>query len=472
MLLRRLDLEHIKCFAKCEIDFTLGGREPQRWVVIYGNNGMGKSTLLRAIGLALVGLPALNSLLPNASGWVRSGKKYATVRVLATKGPQDTSIGYPRTRPLDLRWRLVGSRPTRISSKLRPAESIFLDPPEDKYAQADVKLFTEQVSLEEHQRGWMIAGYGPFRRFSGASSEIWANMSPDGRAARLVTLFHEKAALSAAERWLRSLHHLRATGNATGRKKYDAVVDIISSGLLPEGVELAEVTPEDVLFRTQFSNHIPMSELSDGLRTVLSITLDLLRQVSLCFDLPTVTESSQGPGRHSCITAEGIVLVDELDSHLHPKWQRRIAGWLHSRFPNMQFIVATHSPLIATRVTSEDGMIIRLKNRTIGRGSFVVPESEPGISGLTADQILTGPSFGLDSTRDTLIESLIMELHRLRLAEKKGRLPRAKKERLRQLTFEFQRLAPPVADYAEIPKWDKQRRKVYDLAEKIRREGQ
>lgn len=472
MLVRKLELENVKCFAHREIDFTLGGgadEPPQRWIVIYGNNGMGKSTLLRSIGLALVGQPALNSLLPNAAGWVRAGKKHATVRVLASKGAHDRSIGAPRTRPLDLRWRLIGPRPVRFGGALQPAHSIVLDPGDDPSTIADAKLFTEQVSLDEPGRGWMIAGYGPLRRLSGASSEVWANMSPDGRAARLATLFHEKAALSTAELWLRKLHHLQSTGNATGRKQYQAVTDIISSGLLPEGVELADVTPDDVLFKTPFGSHIPMPELSDGLRTVLAITLDLLRQVSLCFRLSDVVES-RGPTKgHGIVTAEGTVLIDELDSHLHPTWQRRIASWLHSRFPNIQFIVATHSPLIATKVSEDHGMIVRLRTQTIGKGQFVVPEVEPGIMGLTADQILTGPNFGLESTRDTLTESLIHEIHQLRLAQKNRKLSPKEVDRLNQLSFKFDEIAPPVASHDQLEDWKREKAEIRQYSAKLRK---
>jgi len=469
MLVRKLRLENVKCFATREIDFTLGNDTPQRWVVIYGNNGMGKSTLLRAIGLALVGQPALNSLLPNASGWVRSGKKYATVQVTASKGPQDTSIGSPRARPLELYWRLVGPRPVTINNRDVAASSIVLDPGNIPNSKADAKLFTEQVSLDEHERGWMVAGYGPLRRLTGASSELSANMSPDGRAAGLVTLFHEKAALSAVELWLRALHHSRSTGNNAGKRQYDAVTEIISSGLLPEGVELADVSPDGVYFKTPFASQIPMAELSDGIRTVLAITLDLLRQISLRFKLTSVVEDASGSRTHGVVTAEGVVLIDELDSHLHPMWQRRIGEWLHTRFPNLQFIVATHSPLIATRVSEDHGIIVRLHTKTIGKGQFVVPNVEPGILGLTADQILTGPNFGLESSRDILTESLLHEIHQLRLAQRKGRLSTQDALRLEQLSFKFDEMAPAVSNHSEIEHWRRDGERLRKLTNQLKK---
>lgn len=465
MLLHTLELEHVKCFARSPIDFTLGTGEPQRWVVVYGNNGMGKSTLLRAIGLALVGQPALNSLLPNAAGWTRVGKKHASVRVSISKGPTDTSVGYPRTRNIDLEWHLVGDRPTRINNQQHAAHTIFLSGGKKAHERADAKLFTEQISLDEAQRGWLLAGYGPLRRLSGASSDLQATMAPDGRAARLATLFHEKAALSTAESWLRALHHSKAAGNAAGKRNYDAVTKILGSGLLPEGVELAEVTPTEVLFRTPFAPKIPMPELSDGLRTVLAITLDLLRHVASCFDLASVVEHDAGETPR--ITAQGIVLIDELDSHLHPSWQRRIGGWLHERFPNLQFIVATHSPLIATRVSEAHGMVIRLVSKRIGKGHFVVPEVEAGLLGLTADQMLTSPNFGLASTRDTLTEQLLVELHELRLRKGKGKLDKVERARLDQLSFQFDHIAAPADTFDERKAMQAKTERIHAYARKL-----
>jgi hypothetical protein len=63
------------------------------------------------------------------------------------------------------------------------------------------------IATDEEQRGWLLCGYGPHRRLTGASSDIAEQVPSHGRAARLMTLFHEKAALTSAERWLIELDH-------------------------------------------------------------------------------------------------------------------------------------------------------------------------------------------------------------------------------------------------------------------------
>ena len=407
MLVEDIWLENVKCFAPTtQIDLATGELGPHKWVVVYGDNGLGKSTLLRALGMALTGQPALNTLLPNAEGWVRDSASAAIVGITFRKGSGDKSGGGPRARSINVCWRFGSARPLQDGPLVYPAHSIDLV---DRYyshvldkrghrvtakqLDEDVKLFKEYIATDEPKRGWLICGYGPHRRLSGASSELVERIPPDGRAARLMTLFHERAALTSAELWLRKLHH-RASIEPHGpaHRRLDAVVQMINTGLLHGGVTLTEITPEGVYFKTPFSPRIPIDDLSDGYRTILALTLDLLRHVEYCFDIESVLETRDG---HAVITAEGVVLIDEIDAHLHPAWQKAIGPWLHSRFPNVQFIVATHSPLIATRVSETEGMVIRLVRRKKGKGEVVEAVTEEGTIGLTADQRLTGPDFGL-----------------------------------------------------------------------------
>lgn len=451
MLLQRVGLENIKCFgASTEVDFTHGRADgtPHKWVVLYGDNGTGKSTFLKSCALAMTGQPALNALLSSADGWVRGSQRFGNVTAVFTKSPQDRSIGQPRARPIGVRWTLVGGRSTTIDKRMWPAGSIFLWEGRSKAEKDDAKLLQAQIASDESGRGWMVCGYGPHRRLSGAASEISEQIPPDGRAGRLVTLFHEKAALTSSERWLRDLHH-RASLPGANQGTLDAIRRLLDEGLLPESVKLADITPDGVYFKTPYKDRVHIGDLSDGYRTVLSLAFDLLRHIAYCFDISDFIEVS---GSLTRVTAEGVVLIDEIDSHLHPSWQRTIGQWLHSRFPNIQFIVATHSPLIATRVAADQGLVVRLVPRTAGRSRYVGAEVTPGRIGLTADQNLTGPNFGLQSTRDPLVESLLAEISELRGRVKRHRTaPDA--EKLKQLEIQFQELAPAADAYQGIDDW-------------------
>ena len=80
---------------------------------------------------------------------------------------------------------------------------------------------------------------------------------------------------------------------------------------------------------------LPISCLSAGYQSILWMIMDIsYRLVTL------------NPGKHDLMGSKGIVLIDEIDMHLHPKWQWNIIEALKSVFPNIQFIIATHSPII------------------------------------------------------------------------------------------------------------------------------
>jgi predicted ATP-binding protein involved in virulence len=113
---------------------------------------------------------------------------------------------------------------------------------------------------------------------------------------------------------------------------------------------------------------------------------------------------------------EGIVLIDELDIHLHPTWQRTIAGWLRDQFPKMQFIVATHSPLIAAGA-GEDAVTYRfsLKN------NVAVFDKVPNISAWSVDRILESEAFGLVSAFSPETQEKIDKYHALKRKENQTR---------------------------------------------------
>jgi len=120
-----------------------------------------------------------------------------------------------------------------------------------------------------------------------------------------------------------------------------------------------------------------------------------------------------------------VVLVDEIDLHLHPKWQRELVGFLTERFPSTQFIATAHSPLI---VQAASGANIALLKR---EGDHVVIENNPEtIRGWSLDQILTSDLYGLETARPPDTEKLM--LRRRELLTKPG-LTKADKKKLEEI---------------------------------------
>ena len=127
---------------------------------------------------------------------------------------------------------------------------------------------------------------------------------------------------------------------------------------------------------------VPTIGLSDGYRSIMALAGDLVWRLIQAFP-----QSSQP------LHEEGVVLIDELDIHLHPLWQRDIALWLQQQFPHLQFIVATHSPLVASGA-GEEALTLQFKLE----GDKVQAMRIDKLAAMNVDRILESPAFGLVSS--------------------------------------------------------------------------
>ena len=89
---------------------------------------------------------------------------------------------------------------------------------------------------------------------------------------------------------------------------------------------------------------VEIEDMSDGYRSILSLTLELIRLMFSIFSTDTALNAINPVA--GTIALPGVVAIDEVDAHLHPAWQQRIGDWFVERFPETQFFVTTHSPII------------------------------------------------------------------------------------------------------------------------------
>jgi predicted ATP-binding protein involved in virulence len=116
---------------------------------------------------------------------------------------------------------------------------------------------------------------------------------------------------------------------------------------------------DDILGKTASGNWLPLKNLSDGYRGIVNLAADIAyRAIKLNPHL----------GERAVLDTEGIVLIDEIDMHLHPKWQRHIVSDLKKTFPKIQFIATTHSPFIVQSLNAEE--IINLDGEDIVEDPF------------------------------------------------------------------------------------------------------
>jgi hypothetical protein len=125
-------------------------------------------------------------------------------------------------------------------------------------------------------------------------------------------------------------------------------------GFLPHQARLESISSREVLFVDGNGFPVPVEELSDGYRSILSMTFELIRQLAATYGPKRVFH----PKDPTKVNVPGVVLIDEVDAHLHPTWQRRVGLWFREHFPKVQFIVTTHSPLVCQ--AAEVGTVWRL----------------------------------------------------------------------------------------------------------------
>jgi len=297
------------------------------WHVIIGDNGSGKSSVLRAIALALIGKENALAARQNWQEWITNGHDTAKV---------DLWIGYQQRSLFD-------DVPLQLVIK------------RDQYSATITtksRIKTRDIDESRIQPGFSAA-FGPFRRFTGGDKDYERLMRSNPRLAAHLSVFGEDIALSKALTWLKELNYKLLEKRKEGQLLEPLRQFINQAGFLPHEIRLTDISSEGVIFTDADNNRVPVENLSDSYRSILSMTFEIIRQLSLSYpkdDLFSLDATT--------ITLPGIVLIDEIDAHLHPEWQRRIGFWLTEHFPNIQFIVTTHSPLVCQAASK--GSIWRL----------------------------------------------------------------------------------------------------------------
>jgi hypothetical protein len=434
MYLREITLKNIKCFSELKLNFGTEGGGVRRWTALLGQNGVGKSTLLQAIAVPLAGPGATRELLPIAEGWVRQGEHYGEIDSVLLWTAGDAQLPrWPKTTPYNARFIVSGSNPDALPEVLsatdRPTVPTIIEwagmgdgRQREKINKQISRL--KKTAYAEGKPGWLACGYGPFRRLSGGSQDADKILYSGRRAARFVTLFREDAALTNATEWLIELHNTSRENDVASGRSLDFVKAAFESEFLLERTKL-HITARSALLQIEKREAVPFRNLSDGYRSMLALGIDLLRWLIQAFP-----ESADPLGQH------GVVLIDELDAHLHPRWQQRIGTWLLKKFPNLQFIVATHSPFLAQIAEPGGNVILMDTGREVKSRSDMA-----SVSTWRADQILT-ELFGLESTRSPEMERKFARYLALELKRRGGVLQEREQAEHRQLSLTFDPLPP------------------------------
>jgi uncharacterized protein (TIGR02646 family) len=298
---------------------------PMDWLMLIGENAAGKSSVLQALCLTLLGQAERDRLRLDARDFVKRG----------------TGAGF-----VELRFR-DGGPPRRL--RFRRSSRAF--------------------DCSDAAAAAPTMAYGATRLAPGPG------MTPGEAVAG--NLFNPFAPLTDAKAWLRKLT----------RAQFDYAARALKSLMALEQRTVRFRRSQAGILVRIFGAEVSLEQLSDGYQSVISLAADLM---------DTIQRDFHG----GMETAEGIVLLDELGAHLHPRWKMRIARALRQAFPRLQFVVTTHDPLCLRGLRNGETTVIE---RT-ARGRVFARTDLPPIEGMRVDQILQSEFFGLRSAMDPDVE--------------------------------------------------------------------
>jgi hypothetical protein len=305
--------------------------------LVVGANGSGKSTVLKAVA-AVLDMARSSRIPEGASGWPRIGG----------------------TRDAVARLRLSSSRVDAAEFDRQIALRIPRDVP------ADLTV-TGAAGGDVAPTGFVVA-YGSFR---GAQDVRFLG---DELVEGAPHLLFENADLVPLEQWLPEAHHR------------DEVLGLLNA-LLPDDINCLEQPDREGHFLAQRGIALPIGALSDGVRSFLAWMGDLLAQLD-------------GIAERLIVDVEGVVLVDEIDQRMHPRWQQMMLPRLGSTFPALQFICTAHSPLLPSGLQRENLILVEPDPDFPGEGATKASRlTTEDVYGRTADQVLESSYFSLPSTR-------------------------------------------------------------------------
>ncbi len=360
MYIQKVEIKNIRSISHFEMNFS----KPAGWHVLIGDNGVGKSTIIRSIALGLLGedhAKALSSF-EDFSNWLPPK---------SIKGEIEVSVSRDNTY----------DKPVYKMSKNGVALSVISI--EKKNGSGKVEISgqikpTTALWGKDSLSGWYTAAYGPFRRLRGGSDVFSHLNSSKPRLGACISAFRDDVALTQLTAWLKDLA-LDAAKKPKAKKDLQGIINFINkSKLLPNEAELLDdIDSDGIRLRDANGVEVSLYEMSDGYRSVLSMTLDIIRFLIEIYGTDKVFENKE----QEFINLPGVVLIDEIDAHLHPTWQTRIGQWFTKYFPNIQFIVTTHSPLVCR--ACENGSIWRLASPNSG-------EKSAEITGIEKNKLIYG----------------------------------------------------------------------------------
>lgn len=325
----------------------------ESWLLLLGDNGIGKSSILQAVALALAGERQLDKLELDVMDFLRKGSSEG--RIVVESHEHDASV--------ELAFDKNGFRTT-----LREAPTFIL-------AYGSTRLLPKGVIKPDPEK------------------EPYVNIR---------NLFDYTVSLESPSKWLSSIDQ-----NEFNERVAPVFFDILS---LRTNDKVSLINGS--IHITQHGDQHELEDNSDGYKTIVAMTADIMQTISL--------------DKANYHNSQGIVFIDEIGNHLHPRWRMKIVSAIRRAFPKLQFIVSTHEPLCLRGLSyGEVVVLVRDENNAV---RALDKQILPDHSLMRIEQLLTSDLFGLISVMDEETEKTYEEYYYLLSKREEQKSPEDKEK--------------------------------------------
>lgn len=367
MFLKEIHLKNFRGLNDLSLSFVDSLEKVRNRTVIIGENGIGKTNLLKAIALVTAGSEALGDLLGSSDNWISIGADYCSIKaIIETKDLQERHI------TLELK-------------KGDSLKSIFFN---------NSSLNEIDEALNNTKRNYFVIGYGSSRRLN-QTVDLASNKERSFRSDRsqnVSTLFNNDSNLHPLTSWAMEVDY------QSNGKNLSIITDALNDLLPNVRFHTIDKLNKQLLFKIG-KDIIPLNLLSDGYQNMAAWIGDLLYRITTTF------KDYKNP-----LNTRGLLLIDEVDLHLHPKWQRLLLDYIQSKLPNMQLVATTHSALTVQQ--TNQGELFYLHRDDIGNPQIERFKGTP--KQMLIHQLLLSPLFGLITDESMEVEQLKEEYLKLK----------------------------------------------------------
>jgi hypothetical protein len=386
----RLRLSNVRSFGESQ-DLILTGSDgrPARWTLILGDNGVGKTTLLQALALMRPVPTVGESTATNTPKPER-----IEPAILQQENAELIALARTAKEIVELDAHLVSGRPLQGRGRSRELKTSA----NFRIRGGDLVNVSGSQERRPNFKQPLVIGYGAARHMRYRLSEP-LNPEIDATA----SLFDPSLELADAKTILEDLDYASYKKQPHASELLEAVKSALAT-LLPDVPDAAAIrlygpaTPGSQKQRIGVQvvtpyGEVPLGALSLGYQTMTAWAVDLAWRLYQHY--PEVSDP---------LHQSAIVLIDELDLHLHPRWQRQIRSYISAAFPQVQFIATAHSPLLAQTYLDTNLAVVRQQD-----GQAVIENDPQVIRTWRLDEVVTSALYEINSPFSPEIEQALGE---------------------------------------------------------------